>query len=180
MNEFSFEEHDPFASPASTVMNSRQDTRTKLPPYCTTMFIVSLVFSVIRVPLVFLSAVGIAGLVAGEASTGIIVAGFLELFSGMGMAVFGIAGNIALLLRKTWGLTLAYCLVASVLLSYLGAFLSVMRMAETAEDPAMRIGMFVGALGMLTIRAAILVAYVVAILKFSEWIKSAGNIRNQF
>ena len=135
------------------------------------MFVVSLVLGVIRIPLAFLSIIGWATLAADGFPDGNAPAVSVKVVSEIGMAVFGVAGNIALLCRKTWGLTLAYGLVVSVLLSYIAMFLSIAPLADAHDDLALYIG---GAV-VVAARVVILMAYLLALWKFSEWTRPRGS-----
>ena len=124
-----------------------------------------------RILIVFLGVVAYAALPAEDAVDTPTFG--LEIITGLGIAVFGIAGNIFLLNRQGWAVVLGYlCVgatVASILVGVWGVVLGAQEIEANSPEMA---GFIVGAGFSVMLRLVLLGMYIVALAKFSNWFKS--------
>ena len=146
---------------------ARQRPADALPVFCIVMFIVDLVFSLIRVPLVLL---GIVALQAPRLDPVMAQTGLLEVATGAAMVMFGIPADIAMLLKQKWGLILAWVKVAALLGSVGVAFWQISFILDQFPPGSpQRMGAFVGGGIAGVIRLSLIGLYVTAVVKFSAW-----------
>jgi len=155
------------ATPISSAPVTAIPVAPSFPVYCTVMFIVSLVFCVIRAILVPFSVMGLEVIPADHPLQATLP---FEIVGHAGMALFGIAGNGLMLARRAWAVWLGYALVFFVLFSIAVGVMQALVLVEAAPAGvnAGASGM-VGAIIMLMIRLGLLGCYVVALVKFSAW-----------
>jgi hypothetical protein len=148
----------------------------KVNPYpvvCTVMFIVSLLICLARIPLALFGFVGWQELQrVGHPLASTVP---FEIGTGAAVALFGLLGNIGLLLKQSWGLVLGGLTVVAVLASVAVALWQLAILSQTMNSPAERGGMLTGAGVMLVLRLGLLCLYVLALAKFAQW-KKARNM----
>ncbi len=100
----------------------------------------------------------------------------MDVVTGVGMMFSGIIGNSLMLARKRVGLYFGYLLVFFVLSSFLVAMIQMVTLfnsqgsgAAGAPQQAQLIGMVIGASVAIIFRLALLIAYVLALVKFKQW-----------
>lgn len=135
------------------------------------MFIVSLVFSVLRILFVALGILGyimMADMVNPPAGFALAIP---ELLAGVGIIIFGLLGNSLMLARKKIGVTLGAVLVFFVLAStVIGGLQGAAYLSNYNSGSPEWMGAIFGVVFTLIIRVAILIAYVFALLKFNKWL----------
>jgi hypothetical protein len=165
-----FNNNNPYAASSTQSPGFPAQRRSSLPGYCVTMFIISLVFCVLRVLLVGLGIVGMIAISRMPSPPPQATGALWEVLSGVGIAFFGITGNSLMLARKPigfyFGVMLALCVAASFIVGIVQAFSAAQAVPQGSPE---FIGLLVGAAMMMLIRAALLVAYIVALAKFRTW-----------
>ncbi len=175
-NLFDSNTNNPYASSFAVPQQQSPSVQAKLPGYCTTMFIISLVFSFLRIVTTGFSILGMYVLSQADTESPLASNAIWEVLTGAGMMVSGIIGNSLMLARKPVGLYFGYLLVFFVLASFLVAMIQTATMfnmqgAGAAGSPqqAQLIGMVIGASVVIVIRLALVAAYVLALVKFKKW-----------
>jgi len=137
------------------------------PLYSRIFFILSLVFSVLRLLLVALSFVGWAAMEGQDAPLERTV--IFEILTGAGMAVFGLVGNIMMLCRKVVGTVFGWLLVAFALGSLgVGVWQGSIIFSQFEPGSPQFIGGIIGMGGVLVVRLGLIVAYSFAIIWFRQ------------
>jgi hypothetical protein len=145
----------------------------KPPVFSQVMFVVSLLFSLLRIPAALLSAYAVFAVNLNNAPMQL--TGPYELATSAGIVLFGLAANILLLMRKDIGIPLAWCLVAFVVMSLGVAVWQLSLMMQTApEGSPERVGMMVGAGFVMMVRLALLALYIAAVVTFARWKRGVG------
>ena len=144
----------------------------KLPTFCLVMFILGLVFAVLRVPLVIMGAFTWFALQPNAENQALFTSVPFEVLTGAAISLFGIPGNIGMLLKQRWGVVLGFLTVAASLASLGVALWQLSLMFQVTDDPAERAGFVGGAAVTLLIRITIIGLYALAILKLSQWLRS--------
>lgn len=158
---------NPYTAPLSQEPGQRAAGAARpYPVYCAILFSVDLVFCGLRLLLLGLS---IAGWSAMAADDPLRPTAIFEIVAGAGIVVFGIPGNLLLLLRRTFAVVLAYILVGFTVLSVLVGIWQLALTFPMQDDPAVRIGIVLGGGFMLVVRLALLGAYTYALVVFSRW-----------
>ena len=148
--------------------------RESMPTFAMVMFIVSLIFSVLRAPMVLLSIVAL--MTPRNVPQQLAHTVPMEVATGVAVVLFGIVANTLLLLRKPIGIPFAWCLVAAVLASMgLGIWQISLNMEVFPEGSPQRVGMVVGAGFVMLLRLAIVGLYVAAVMMFSKWLRSTAT-----
>ncbi|MBN2190044.1 MAG: hypothetical protein JW728_02400 [Candidatus Aureabacteria bacterium] len=138
------------------------------PVFSKTFFIMDMVFSCLRIPLVLL---GILGMVSMQKDDPIYFSGYFEILTGMGIAVFGLWANIALLSKKASGITMAYYNIAFTIGSTLVGIWQIVIQSSAVAGDAVRVASFsIGAGFTFIIRIALLICYFIAVKKFKSWL----------
>jgi len=166
---------NPYAAPyAASQPFAEQPASVKLPVFCKVMFIISLVFCCLRVPLAMLSVLGY--FVLQQRNDPLLPTALFEIVTGAGIALFGIPANGFMLARKPWALLLGYSTVAVTVGSvFVGIWqLSIMSGQHPAGSPEQMI-LIVGSLLGVVLRLAILGLYVAALVKFSAWARRVSS-----
>ncbi|MCA9035851.1 MAG: hypothetical protein KDA91_12015 [Planctomycetaceae bacterium] len=140
------------------------------------MVIASLVFCCLRIPLLVLSCLGLVMLLREDPNNPIMKYVALEIGSAAGMAIFGVTGNILLLMGKRLGILfgwlLAACTVGSLIVGVLESDLQFQQFAPGSPE---RTGAWIGLGVVLAFRVSLLVMYVVALRIASRVLPSAGT-----
>jgi hypothetical protein len=175
-NLFDSNTNNPYASSYAAPQQQAPRTQASLPGYCTTMFVISLIFSVLRIASTGFSILGMYMLSQAGAASPLASNAIWEVLTGAGMMISGIIGNSLMLARKPVGLYFGYMLIFFVLSSFLVAIIQTvtlfnMQGAGVAGSPqqAQLIGMVVGASVVIVFRLALVGAYVIALVKFKQW-----------
>ncbi len=150
-----------------------QSVARKMPVFPMVMFILSLVFTVLRVPLVLFGFVALTAL--ADIPPSLMATVPFELGSGSAIVVFGLAANILLLMKKNIGVPLGWCLVASVVFSLaVGLWQGGLQAGEFEAGSPEQIGAFIG-LGFVTVlRIVILAMYITALVWIGRWFNEAS------
>ncbi len=167
-------EANPFAAPQISTGNKlrRPSSKSGLPTFCLVMFIVSLVFCVLRLMMVVLGFIGWSALTQANPNDPLLATVLFEIGAGAAMAFFGIVGNSLLLAKKPIGVVFGWGLVAATLVSIgVGVWqLSIMAEAYPDGSPE-RVGAYIGGGVMVLIRLTILILFGVALMRFGRWAK---------
>jgi len=154
-----------------------------VPGFCTVMFIVSLIFCLLRGAIVAFGFIGIGMLPPDHPAMKTAV---LEIGTGLGMVLCGVPANALLLFKNQIGFYLGWGLIAftigSILTGIASIFLSGGNIGGAEPPPpgmenAQLIGMIIGGSISVIIRVIIIVAYAVALLKFQSWYIQYGQQR---
>lgn len=154
-----------------------------MPGFCKVMFIVSLVFCLLRAIFV---ALGFIGMGVMKPDDPLMKAAFLEIGTGLGMVLCGVPGNTLLLFKNQIGFYLGWgliaCTVGSILTGIVELFLTGGNMAGGPPPPpgmetAQLVGVIIGGGISILIRGSIIVAYATALLKFQSWYLQYGQQR---
>jgi hypothetical protein len=154
-----------------------------VPGFCTVMFIVSLIFCLLRAAIVALGFIGMGMLKADDPALKTAV---LEIGSGLGMVLCGVPGNALLLFKNQVGFYLGWGLIAFTIANMLSAIATIMVSGgnigggpppPAGMENAHLVGMIIGGSCSLIIRCSILVAYAAALLKFQGWYVQYGQQR---
>lgn len=165
-----FNNNNPYATTSAQPASFPNQPRAGLPAYCTTMFIISLVFCVIRVLLVGLGIVGMIAISQMASPPPQATGAIWEVLSGAAMAFFGIIGNSLMLARKRVGFYFGIMLVIAVLCSFVVGIIQALSLASVQPEGSPElIGMMIGAGVMILIRLGLLGAYILALAKFKKW-----------
>ena len=147
---------------------SAEPGRQSMPGFCKTIFIIELVFCVIRLGLVsfgIYSFQDMANLPAPLEQTVI-----YEIATGAGIAVFGIVGMGLLLARVNLGVVFGFLDAASTVASVIVGWWQLSFVAEQfAPDAPQTMGIYIGGGITTVIRLAIAVLLVVALVKYAAW-----------
>jgi hypothetical protein len=142
----------------------------RLPKYCMIVFIIDLVFCVIRIAIVGMGFVGYQ--ILKEQGSPLFASVPYEIIIGAAIVLFGIAGNGLMLAKKTWAVALGWLTLASTLgSSGVGIWQTSIILDNLAQNGAEAelIGAYIGAGFTILLRAGIVFAYLFALLKFSGW-----------
>ncbi|MDD5645260.1 MAG: hypothetical protein PHO00_07450 [bacterium] len=139
------------------------------PVFSKTLFIMDLVFSCLRIPLVLL---GIIGMISMRHEDPIYFSGYFEILTGAGIVVCGLWANIALLIKNPMGITLAYYNIAFTIGSMLVGIWQIIIQASMLGGDTVKIASFsVGAGFTFIVRIAVLSCYFIALKKFKMWLE---------
>lgn len=141
----------------------------KMPVYSRVVLIIDMILCGFRGLLVVF---GVVGYVVMKQQLGAIASTALfEVGTGLGIVVFGLSGDLLLLLGRTWAIGLAYlALFFTVGSMAVGLWQLTIQYAQLAgNDPAQQIGAVIGVVLALGIRLAIVSVYGVALYMYSKW-----------
>lgn len=105
---------------------------------------------------------------------------YLELVATLGIVVAGLAANIGLLQKRTWGVTWGYIASAITLLSIVMGIGETLIQLPTIRQrfPGMEgFTIFTTAIS-VAIRLSLLAMYVVAVLQYARYLREAGDSRS--
>ncbi|WP_425400837.1 hypothetical protein [Aeoliella sp.] len=154
---------NPFAASVSPVGNHFEDRQSSaLPGYVKAWAIVALVFSSLRVIMTALSAFG-ALVVKPDNPLYPTVA--FEVASNAGFAIFGLIGNILLLMKKPISLIFCKLMVVMVVLNIGVGIWQGLILVSQIVDPAQQMGGYGGLAFTALIRAVLIGFYIAAIVK---------------
>jgi hypothetical protein len=154
-----------------------------VPGFCTVMFIVSLIFCLLRAAIVALGFIGMGVLKADDPAMKTAV---LEIGTGLGMVLCGVPGNALLLFKNQVGFYLGWGLIAFTIANMFSGIATILfsggNIGGGAPPPpgmenAQLVGMIIGGSISIIIRGSILVAYAAALLKFQSWHLQHGQQR---
>jgi hypothetical protein len=132
------------------------------------VLIIDMVLCVIRALLVVVSIVSIAA-IPRESSIFIVVV--FEIGMGVGIVIFGLSGDLLLLLKQRWAVGLAWLTVLCTFGAVIVGFWALWVLAEAmaGNDQARQVGYWVGGSIMLLVRLALLATYVAAVIVYAKW-----------
>jgi len=163
---------NPYQPSMATYAPAATNAPPRLPTFCLVMFILGLIFACIRVPLVLAGVVTWFAVPPGPGEAALYTSVPFEVLSGAGIALFGIPGNIGMLMKRGWGAVLGLLSIASSLLSLGVAVWQLTLMFPSSNNPAEQAGFIGGAAITMIIRVTIIGLYGLAILKFQQWLAS--------
>jgi len=154
-----------------------QPALPEFPIYSRIFFILSLIFSTLRLLLVALSFVGWAQMKGEDNPLEKTVV--FEILTGAGMAVCGLIGNPLMLFRKTIGTIFGWLLVAfSVGSIGVGIWQGSMIFSQFEPGSPQFVGALIGMGGVLIFRLALIVAYAFAIVWFKRAMTPAPAVQS--
>ena len=167
----SFGTDDPYEPPRQRTRRTRKKrTGDEFPGFCKTIFIMELVFSGLRLLTVLLAIVGYAILRQQQPESDLTFSAVFEIASGLAMLLTGLPANILFLLRKRWAAVIGWLYVATTVGSLgIAIWQTKLHFRQFKAGSPEQIGGYVGAGFAFTIRVVLLVLFVVALVKFSQW-----------
>lgn len=163
---------DPYEPPRLRSRATRRRPRAsdELPTFCKSIFIIELVFAGLRAVLVLLGFVGYAVMKQQQADRQLLNSAVFEIATGLGMVLTGIPANIFLLMRQRWATVVGWMYAVITVCSFSVAFWQLTIYArQFAPGSPQYVGAYVGGGITVTIRLALLVLYIVALFKFTQW-----------
>jgi hypothetical protein len=133
------------------------------------MFVLSLVFSLLRAPLVILGVNAWSNL-ENLPDDPVLSTIPIEVMSGASIVLLGVAANLGLLFKQRWGVWLGVMTVAASLVSVALALWQLSIVVQNNPDGPERMGVLIGALMAMAIRLTIIGLYLAAVLKMSKWL----------
>jgi hypothetical protein len=176
----SFDQPDPlnpYRAPYAAGGHALRKPTGSLPTFVLVMMVADLCLCALRTLLVIFSIVGLIALqqnppggVPPELEQMRKTAPF-EVVSGVGIALFGLVANAAMLARQRWGVIVGWFAVASTVASMLVGLwqATAINVPQGADAEAFRIGAAAGVAIVSALRLGWLGAYVVAMLRFAAW-----------
>ena len=159
---------NPFAPPLQEGRTSAARQSGPYPTFARVMFIISLVFAVLRLLTLPMSFLGYQ--VLEEQGSPMVVTVPWEIAMGGGIALFGLLGNSLMLARQKFGMYLGWLLVAAVVGSIcVGFWQAGFSLEQFPAGSPQRTGAMIGMAITVVIRIALLGAYIYALLLFSSW-----------
>lgn len=175
-------ENNPYAAtptaPASSPWSAPVQPRgNPFPVYALVMFIVSIIFCVLRLLIVVFGMLGVVMMLQqGADQRDAAINGLLEVATGAAMVFFGLLGNGLMLARKKMGYYFGWLLLLSVVGNILVGLAQLGTMFENLEPGSPEfIAGGVSLVLVLVIRVGIAVAYAIALLQFEKWIDRGSN-----
>ncbi|MBT4864978.1 MAG: hypothetical protein HON53_07670 [Planctomycetaceae bacterium] len=138
-----------------------------LPVFCMVVFIIDLVFCVLRIGFVALGLINYQNLEGP-----LLESAMFELITGAAIVLFGIAGNGLMLAKQAWAVALGWLNLGATLGSIgVGIWQASIFLDEMAQNggEAERIGGYIGAGFSILVRVGIIFTYLFALLKYSSW-----------
>jgi hypothetical protein len=160
--------------PAAQVPGTLPAPPAKLPAFVTAFTIADLVFCSLRLILAGFSAIGFAMM---EKGSPLYPTAGLEVISGLGIALFGIPGNIMVLLKKPGGIPLCYLNVASTVLSLIVGVWQATILVGNTSGGAETVGALFGGMVALVVRAILLVLYIAVVRMAQKHFSEAPSQR---
>lgn len=141
------------------------------------MMVVDLCCCGLRAVAVLLSVIGLVALTqegpagADPEVDALRATGPWEAVTGLGIVVFGVTADVAILLRQRWGTIVGWFAVAATFASMaVGVWQATkLEVPEGVDAEAFRIGAVIGVVVVSIVRLGLLAAYIGALLKFAEW-----------
>jgi hypothetical protein len=157
----------------------------RLPGFCKTIFIISLILTCLRIPILLLSIVGHSmisqGMVPQQPGMTVDVSqtAAFELSASAFIVIFGLLANSLLLAKNPTGIAMGWMLVMSVVGSMGVAIWQTIHVVGqmdtgTPESAGFVAGMIGGVAVTLIVRLVLLGLYVAALLLFTGWLRTAG------
>lgn len=172
-NTPSFPPTNPYAPSSYAEFAPAGPAHAKMPGFCLAMFVVSLIFCVLRIPVVALGAIGWMQIAAGRVEPSPVLASVpFEVLSGAAIVLFGLIGNTAMLLKQRWGIVVGYLTVFSSVCSMGVAVWQLSYLFQDTAGLPQQAGVVSGGAFTLLIRIAIVGLYAAAIMTFSKWLAS--------
>jgi hypothetical protein len=160
-----FGSSNPYATPMQV---ASAYVETPLPTMCKVMFIMSLVFSSLRLLVVLLSVVLYRN--AGTEENPLRVTVGFEIITGAMVALVGIAANIFLLMKKWVGIPLGSVLIAGVIGSIcVGIWQGIILIGNYQAGTPEFVGAIFGAALTTIFRGTLLALYATALIMYSKW-----------
>lgn len=164
-----FDSQNPFAVNDPTGGNRFRSHAASMPTIVTVMAILSLIFCLIRIPLVAMGIMGYSELAAlGHPMA---MAAPWEILTGIGMVICGILGNILLLAKKRAGVAIGWGLMGCTIGSIaVGLWEASIMLGQFPDGSPQKVGGYIGAAITLVIRLALVVLYIIALNKASAFL----------
>ncbi len=168
---------NPYSSPAESGGVGRRVRSDSLPTYVVAVMIIDLCLCVLRSVLVGFSVLGMVMLMqegpgpANAKFEAVRASVPWEVATGIGIVVFGMVANVAILLRQRWGIIVGWFAVGATLASMaVGIWqATAMQLPQGVDEDAFRIGATIGVVFTTVFRLGLLAAYVGALLRFAAW-----------
>ncbi len=140
-----------------------------LPLYCVVIFAMDIAFSLLRLALVGVATVAMLFWPELPAPEMAKTAAY-ELLIGVAMVIFGLIGDIAMLLKQQWGLLFGWLKALSVAASVLvGVWQLHLTVRELPDNSPEQIGAYFGGALVMVVRLCLLGLFVAALIVFGRW-----------
>ncbi len=167
-NDLNFDGQNPYAAPTQAGAPQQMMPERSIPGFSKVMFIIAIVFCVIRLLLVLLAIPGYAML--KQQGDPMVDTVFFEVGAGIAMVLFGLPANVLMLCKNKMGIILGYLYVLSVAASLcVGLWQASFVINTFPEGSPERIGAMMGGIIVTGIRLTLVGIYVAAIMSFSRW-----------
>ncbi len=180
------DEDDDFLEEQTADVPRRRRARKQLespPTFSTVMAIIDLIFSVIRIPLLFVSLLGLVAIFQDPNLRHLAIPSSAAAVAELVMAICGLAAGIGILMKKPWAVLPGWIAVGMAVLSIGLNVLTTLQNLERAlaafqgpQAEAARVGAFVGLAGTVLIRLVLLGCYALALSMYSKWITDRQNL----
>lgn len=167
---------NPYLSPASVADTNQRRSVEPRPTICVEVFVVSLIFCLLRLPTVLFGLMMLLQPQPPDAVANPLQPTLpLEVLTGGAIVLFGLVANIALLLKQRWGVPIGYLTAVGSLANMGVALWQLTLLSPKIDDPVL----FGVGIGMATItailRLTIVGLYVWAIAHYGRWLaRQAG------
>lgn len=149
----------------------------KPPTFSTVMAIIDLIFSVIRIPLLFVSLLGVVAIFRDPNLRHLAIPTSAAMVAEAVMAICGLAAGIGILMKKPWAVLVGWIAVGmavvSIGLNVVNTLQSLEQNLAAFQGPsaeAARVGAFVGLVATVLFRLVLLGCYALALSMYSKWI----------
>jgi hypothetical protein len=163
--------HNPYAVSSSSPPPRRPAAAAgKRPTFCTVLFIMDLLFCIMRVPLVLFGIFAAFMLYSGNAHFPFpeeLV--WWDVGTGVGVITFGLLANVLLLMNKSSGLTFGWLAVVAAVASTIVGATQQFSFTGDALMPAGDVGRIIGVVIGLIVRLGFNVMFALAMLKSEAW-----------
>jgi hypothetical protein len=146
-------------------------TAVRLPTFCLVMFILSLIFAILRIPVVAFGIYNWLSVRPGQINDAILVTAPFEILAGAAIVLFGIPGNIGMLVQRRWGVVLGFLTVFSSLFSLAVALWQLLVLYQSVSNSAQQAGFLVGAMITLVIRGTLIGLFALAVLMMHKYLR---------
>jgi len=169
-NDLNFDGQNPYATPTQAGAPQQMMPERPIPGFCKVMFIIAIVFCVIRLLLVLLAIPGYA--ILKQQGDPMLDTVFFEVATGIAMVLFGLPANVLMLRKNQMGIILGYLYVLSVAASWCVGLWQLSFVINTfPEGSPERLGAMMSGVIVAGIRLTLVGIYIAAIMSFSRWEK---------
>jgi hypothetical protein len=162
---------NPYASPLLMAEAGPLRAVEPRPTICVVAFVISLLFGLLRLPLVIFGIVMLLRVQPpGAVADPILMTLPMEVLTGGAVVLLGFIGNIALLLKQRWGPLVGY-MTAVASLANMSVAIWQLSFSAPPNDNPMMVNVFFGAAAVaIVVRLTTVGLYVWAVAHYSRWL----------